>query len=113
MIPEAKLERVLDRYHAIEAQLSSGAMTNFARLSKEHAQLAPVVEQVFDLPFMTRISVGPGWETFSPAQQEASILNVVVTALLGLSVKLPAADPVIVYLPPTPLTSALPILSAQ
>jgi len=43
MIPEAKLERVLDRYHAIEAQLSSGAMTNFAKLSKEHAQLAPVV----------------------------------------------------------------------
>src|SRR5882672_1489471 len=43
MIPEAKLERVLDRYHAIEAQLSSGAMTNFAKLSKEHSQLAPVV----------------------------------------------------------------------
>ena len=43
MIPEAKLERVLDRFHAIEAQLSSGQTANFAKLSKEHSQLAPVV----------------------------------------------------------------------
>ena len=43
------------------------------------------------------------------AQQWASILNVAVTSLLGLSVKLPSADPVIVYLPPTPVTSALPM----
>jgi len=46
MIPEAKLERVLDRFHAIEAQLSSGATANFAKLSKEHAQLAPVVAAI-------------------------------------------------------------------
>ena len=43
MIPEAKLERVLDRFHAIEAQLASGHTGEFAKLSKEHAQLAPVV----------------------------------------------------------------------
>ena len=43
------------------------------------------------------------------AQQSASILNVAVTSLLGLSVKFPSADPVIVYLPPTPVTSALPM----
>src|SRR5258705_10923070 len=43
MIPEAKLERVLDRFHAIEAQLSSGSITDFAKLSKEHAQPAPIV----------------------------------------------------------------------
>ena len=43
MIPEAKLERVLDRFHAIEAQLSSGQTANFVKLSKEHSQLAPVV----------------------------------------------------------------------
>jgi peptide chain release factor 1 len=46
MIPEAKLERVLDRYHAIEAQLSSGHSSTFARLSKEHAQLAPIVNAI-------------------------------------------------------------------
>jgi peptide chain release factor 1 len=43
MIPEAKLERVLDRFHAIEAQLASGHSAEFAKLSKEHAQLSPVV----------------------------------------------------------------------
>ena len=46
MIPEAKLERVLDRFHAIEAQLSSGQTTNFAKLSKEHSHLAPVVDAI-------------------------------------------------------------------
>jgi hypothetical protein len=47
------------------------------------------------------------------AQQLASILNVAVTGLVGVSVKLPSADPVIVYLPPVLLTSALPILLIQ
>src|SRR5262245_12733336 len=46
MIPEAKLERVLDRFHAIEAQLASGQTSNFAKLSKEHSQLAPVVDAI-------------------------------------------------------------------
>ncbi len=46
MIPEAKLERVLDRFHAIEAELASGATGEFAKLSKEHAQLAPVVNAI-------------------------------------------------------------------
>jgi peptide chain release factor 1 len=43
MIPEAKLERVLDRFAAIEAELASGNAGNFVKLSKEHAELAPVV----------------------------------------------------------------------
>jgi peptide chain release factor 1 len=46
MIPDAKLERVLDRFHAIEAELASGATGNFAKLSKEHAQLSPVVNAI-------------------------------------------------------------------
>ncbi len=46
MIPEGKLERVLDRFHAIEAQLASGHTSEFAKLSKEHAQLAPVVNAI-------------------------------------------------------------------
>ncbi len=46
MIPQAKLERVLDRFAAIEAELSSGASQNFVKLSKEHAELAPVVEAI-------------------------------------------------------------------
>jgi len=46
MIPDAKLERVLDRFHAIEAELASGRTGEFAKLSKEHSQLAPVVNAV-------------------------------------------------------------------
>jgi peptide chain release factor 1 len=45
MIPTAKLERLLDRFHAVEAELSSGvAGPSFVKLSKEHAELSPVVE---------------------------------------------------------------------
>jgi peptide chain release factor 1 len=46
MIPDAKLERVLDRFHSIEAQLSAGHSGEYAKLSKEHAQLAPVVNAI-------------------------------------------------------------------
>src|SRR5215467_7411851 len=45
MIPAATLERLLDRFHAVEAELASGTAGNsFVKLSKEHAELAPVVE---------------------------------------------------------------------
>ena len=46
MIPDAKLERVLDRFHAIEAQLSAGHSGESAKLSKEHSQLSPVVNAI-------------------------------------------------------------------
>src|SRR5471032_1464877 len=47
MIPTAKLERLLDRFHAVEAELSSGkGGAGFVKLSKEHAGLAPVIEVV-------------------------------------------------------------------
>jgi peptide chain release factor 1 len=45
MIPTAKLMRLLDRFHAVEAELSSGvAGPAFVKLSKEHAELSPVIE---------------------------------------------------------------------
>ena len=46
MIPETKLERVLDRFHAVEAELARGGGESYARLSKEHAELAPLVETI-------------------------------------------------------------------
>ncbi len=46
MIPQAKLERVLDRFAAIEAELASGDSHDFVKLSKEHAELAPVVDAI-------------------------------------------------------------------
>ncbi|WP_043340225.1 ABC transporter substrate-binding protein [Belnapia moabensis] len=36
-------------------------------------RLRPVMEQVFNLPAMTRIAVGPSWTTISPADQQALV----------------------------------------
>ncbi|WP_043360217.1 ABC transporter substrate-binding protein [Belnapia sp. F-4-1] len=36
-------------------------------------RLRPVMEQVFNLPAMARIAVGPPWTTFSPADQQALV----------------------------------------
>jgi len=41
--------------------------------AERYKQLEPVIEQVFALPLVTRLSVGPDWTTFSPEQQQALI----------------------------------------
>jgi len=47
MIPDAKLDRLVDRFEALEAEMASGASGDaFVKLSREHAELAPVVETV-------------------------------------------------------------------
>jgi phospholipid transport system substrate-binding protein len=35
-----------------------------------YAQLEPVVRRVFDIPFMTRLAVGPQWEGVTEAQRQ-------------------------------------------
>ena len=45
MIPAAKLDRLLDRFAALEAEMASGASGEaFVKLSREHAELSPVIE---------------------------------------------------------------------
>jgi phospholipid transport system substrate-binding protein len=34
-----------------------------------YARLAPAVQQSFDIPFMTRLAVGPEWNSLTPTQQ--------------------------------------------
>src|SRR5215471_6842905 len=47
MIPAAKLERMMDRFRAVEAELATGAAGSaYAKLSKEHAELAPVAATI-------------------------------------------------------------------
>src|SRR6476646_7271129 len=47
MIPTATLERLLDRFHAVEAELASGtAGSGFVKLSQEHAELATLLASV-------------------------------------------------------------------
>jgi len=38
--------------------------------SGRYTRLAPVVNRVFDVPFMTRLAMGPGWAALTPAQQQ-------------------------------------------
>ncbi len=38
--------------------------------SGRYAQLAPVVQRLFDVPYMTRFAVGPSWASLSPVQQQ-------------------------------------------
>src|SRR5262245_64763578 len=44
-----------------------------ARLSvrERDKRFTPAITSAFDLPTMTRLAVGPAWQTFSPAQQAA------------------------------------------
>ena len=42
-------------------------------IKERNRDLEPVIEQVFALPLVTRLSVGPEWANFSPDQQQALI----------------------------------------
>jgi phospholipid transport system substrate-binding protein len=42
-------------------------------LRDRYQNLQPVIEQVFDLPLMTRLSIGPPWAGFSQEQQQVSL----------------------------------------
>jgi phospholipid transport system substrate-binding protein len=46
-------------------------MRNGANLGAQgrYAKIAPAIKQSFDIPFMTRLAVGPEWNSLSPAQQ--------------------------------------------
>jgi peptide chain release factor 1 len=49
-VPTAKLDRLVDRWHSIQAELNSGVEQNrFVALSKEFAELRPVVETITQL----------------------------------------------------------------
>ena len=42
-------------------------------MAERYKQLQPVIEQVFALPLVTRLAVGPEWANFQPDQQKALI----------------------------------------
>jgi phospholipid transport system substrate-binding protein len=51
---------------ALLAAMKAGEQTGFSR---RFQALAPEVDQAFDLPAVLAVSVGPGWASFSPDQQ--------------------------------------------
>jgi phospholipid transport system substrate-binding protein len=54
-------------YEVLLSNMKQGGMLGE---SGRYARLAPVVDRTFDLPFMTRLAVGPYWETLNQAQQQ-------------------------------------------
>jgi|GEM_PF-635908 phospholipid transport system substrate-binding protein len=38
-----------------------------------YARLAPIVQQLFDVPYMAQLAVGPSWTSLTPAQQQQII----------------------------------------
>jgi len=56
-----------------DALLKSMRAGTTISMAERYKQLEPVVEQVFAMPLVTRLAVGPQWATFPPEQQTALI----------------------------------------
>jgi phospholipid transport system substrate-binding protein len=54
-------------YNVLLGNMQQGRMLGE---SGRYARLAPVVNRTFDIPLMTRLAVGPTWETLSQAEQQ-------------------------------------------
>jgi phospholipid transport system substrate-binding protein len=61
----------VERLHT--ALLTSMQAGSKVALTDRYRDLQPVVEQVFDLPLMTRLAIGPPWANFSQEQQQVSL----------------------------------------
>jgi phospholipid transport system substrate-binding protein len=55
------------------ALLKSMQAGSAASATERYRELQPVIERVFALPLMTRLSVGPEWSKFPPEQQKALV----------------------------------------
>ena len=66
-LPATPQDEVHGFYGALLATMRTGPSLG-AR--GRYARLEPVVNQLFDVPFMTRLATGPAWSTLSPAQQQ-------------------------------------------
>ena len=60
-------DSVRDFYATLVTTMKEGRLLG---QSGRYARLAPAVERVFDVPFMTRLAIGPTWATLPPAQQQ-------------------------------------------
>ncbi len=57
-------------YDVLLSVMKNGKKLGFAG---RRDRLAPVIRQAFDLPLMTRLMVGPQWQSFSAAEQQQLI----------------------------------------
>src|SRR5215471_10001606 len=56
-----------------DALLKSMRAGTTISMTERYKQLEPVIEQVFAMPLVTRLAVGPEWAKFSAEQQKALI----------------------------------------
>jgi len=57
-----------------DALLKSMRAGTTISMAERYQQLQPVIEQVFAMPLVTRLAVGPQWASFPPDQQKALIV---------------------------------------
>ena len=66
-IPAGPQDSVRSFYDVLLATMKNGPSLG---QNGRYAALAPVVSNVFDVPLMARLAVGPSWDSLSPAQQQ-------------------------------------------
>jgi phospholipid transport system substrate-binding protein len=66
-LPEGPEDRVRSFYAVLLATMKNGR--NLGQ-SGRYAALAPVINEVFDVPFMARLAVGASWSTLTSDQQQ-------------------------------------------
>lgn len=72
--PAAASEPALSQVQTLtNALLKSMRAGGSESMAERYRSLEPVVEQVFALPLVTRLSVGPEWSSFPPEQQKELI----------------------------------------
>jgi len=54
-------------YSALHSTMQQGRVLG---QSGRYAKLAPVVDRTFDIPYMTRLALGPAWNSLSAAEQQ-------------------------------------------
>src|SRR5689334_330639 len=68
--PEGGGAIVQTLYYTLLATMQNGGKLG---VSGRYAQLAPVIRRIFDLPQMTRLSLGPAWGNLGDAQKQQMI----------------------------------------
>jgi phospholipid transport system substrate-binding protein len=66
-VPASPQDSVRSFYDVLLATMKNGRSLG---QSGRYAALAPIVSGVFDVPFMARLAVGPGWTSLTAAQQQ-------------------------------------------
>ena len=70
-LPLSAQDSVRSFYEVLLATMKNGPALG---QSGRYAALAPVVNNLFDVPFMARLAVGPSWDTLSPSQQQQIVI---------------------------------------